>query len=263
MPPQYPGNPSLALRTREALIRALIWAFIGILYGMLFVFLAELAKRWGLPIQPYFFAGVLAGTIGALIYSSMRLAVLLAVVIAPFCLLFVVFARGLAHPHDLLVFAVPLGALVGAGYGHFAKKSRVYRADAKVLAGFSAGFLVALGYLVLSTQLAGLPMGAIVGVMCPLTGLLYVLFVPTFIRLRDDLLPPPLNGAMVGAGVATFLAFLFFLMTHSLELGPAAASPALLQQIYGLLPQAIFSGALGAGLVGAVSGLLLTGWQDL
>jgi hypothetical protein len=263
MPQQYPGYPFLALRTREALIRALIWAFIGILYGMLFVFLAQLATQWGLPVHPYFFAGVLAATMGALIYSSMRLAVLLAIIIAPFCVLFLVFAEGMVQPHDLLAVVVPIGALIGAVYGHFDKASRVYRADAKLLAGFCAGFLVGLGYLVLSGVVAGWPMGLVIAVMCPLTGLLYVLLVPGFIRFRDDLLPPLLDGAMAGAGVAVFLALVFFLMAHSLELGGATAPAAVLQQIYALLPQAMLGGALGAGLIGLLSGLFLTTWQDL
>ncbi|MCU7926748.1 MAG: hypothetical protein KZQ97_09930 [Candidatus Thiodiazotropha sp. (ex Dulcina madagascariensis)] len=57
-------------RAKEALVRGAIWGFIGLLYAILFVFFAILAEYWLLPIDPLFLAGILAGTFGALIYSS-------------------------------------------------------------------------------------------------------------------------------------------------------------------------------------------------
>ncbi|MET0042186.1 MAG: hypothetical protein ABW100_01540 [Candidatus Thiodiazotropha sp. 6PLUC3] len=50
------------IRINEALIRGAIWAFIGLLYGMLFVFFSAFAEYWQLPVNPYLFAGVLSGT---------------------------------------------------------------------------------------------------------------------------------------------------------------------------------------------------------
>lgn len=263
MPQQYPGSPILGLRGQEALIRALIWAFIGVLYGMLFVFLAELADEWKLPVNPIFFSGVLSAAVAALIYSSMRLAVLLAILISPVCLMFYVFTAHISHPNDLLVPLLPAGAVIGGLYGQLSKASRVHRADAKTLAGLSAGFLVALLYLTLSHLLKDLPIGFVVGIMCPLTGFLYVLFVPTFIRFHDDLLPASLDGAMVGAGVAVFLAYVFFVMTNSIDNGPLGSATPLIANLDELLPQAVLGGALGAGVIGLLSGLLLTNWQDL
>ena len=155
------------------------------------------------------------------------------------------------------------GAVIGGLYGQLSKASRVHRADAKTLAGLSAGFLVALLYLTLSHLLKDLPIGFVVGIMCPLTGFLYVLFVPTFIRFHDDLLPASLDGAMVGAGVAVFLAYVFFVMTNSIDNGPLGSATPLIANLDELLPQAVLGGALGAGVIGLLSGLLLTNWQDL
>lgn len=254
---------SLVLRSREAFIRSVVWAFIGILYGMLFVFFAELSKIWNLPMHPYFFSGVLAGTIGALIYSSMRLAVLLAIIISPVCILFFIFAESPVQPAQLLMIVTPAGAIIGALYGLFSTTSRVYRADAKMLTGFSAGFLAALGYLILSEHIQDAPLGIIVGAMCITTGWLYVMFVPSFIRFHDHLLPPLGDGALVGASVAVFLAICFFVMISSINTGPDTQTPHLVQQIHQLLPQAVIGGLLGGAFSGFLSGLLLTKWQNL
>lgn len=258
-----PLTSTLLLRAKEALVRGVIWAFIGILYGMLFVFFAELGKEWNLPMHPYFFSGVLAGTIGALIYSSMRLAVLLAIIISPVCLLYFIFSSGPFLPSELLKIVIPAGTLIGALYGLLSKSSRVYRADAKMFTGFSAGFLAALVYLILSELIRDVPLGIIVAVMCAVTGWLYVLFVPTFIRFLDNLLPPIGDGALAGASVAIFLAVSFFIMITSISTGPEAQQLPLIQQIHERLPQAVTGGMLGGALGGFLSGLFLTKWQDL
>lgn len=263
MQPAYPLSNSLLLRAKEAFLRAVIWAFIGTLYGMLFVFFAELAERWNLPMHPYFFSGVLAGTIGALIYSSMRLAVLLAIIISPVCLLFFIFSEGPLIPLELLKIVTPAGALIGALYGYFSKSSRVYRADAKMFTGFSAGFLAALGYLTLSELITEVPLGIIVATMCTITGWLYVLFVPTFIRFLDNLLPPVGDGALAGASVAIFLAACFFVMITSVNTAPEVQQMPMIKHINDTLPQAVTGGLLGGAFAGFLSGLFLTKWQDL
>ena len=259
----YTLSPTLILRTKEAFVRSVVWAFIGILYGLLFLFFAELAKHHQLPIHPFYFAAVLAGAIGALIYSSMRLAVLLASIISPLCILIMILASEPVPPAKLIMIVAPAGAVIGAFYGLFSAGSRIYRADAKTLAGFSAGFIVGLGYLILSEYLKGLHFGLIVAAMCIATGWLYVLFVPTFIRTFTDLLPPVMDGALVGAGVAIFLVVSLFIMTTSIEVVTRAESLPLIQQIDELLPQALTGGLLGGAFAGFISGLALTKWQDL
>lgn len=256
-------STSLMVRSKEALVRSVIWAFVGVLYGMLFVFFAELCKQWQLPMHPFFFSGVLAGTIGALIYSSMRLAVLLAAIISPVCILIFTFSQSPVLPGQLFMVVAPAGAIVGGLYGVFATSSRVYRADAKMLTGFSAGFLAALGYLIFSGFLKTLPLISVVAIMCVATGWLYVLFVPTFIRFLENLLPPFGDGALVGTGVAIFLGVCFFIMTTSINTGTEMQNLTFIQQVDASLPQAVTGGLLGGAFSGFVSGLFLTKWQDL
>lgn len=258
-------QPSSIPRQRliEALIRGAIWAFIGLLYAMLFVFLAAFADHWQLPIDPNLFAGVLAGTLGALIYSSMRLAVLMTTIISPISIFYFILSD---HPVDLL-FLVTLvsavGAVVGALYGSFSMGSRVNRADAKTLAGFSAGWLASLTYLLVVNLTAPISISTIVALLCPLTGILYVALVPGFIKLYDNLLPSVGDGLMVGVGVSGFIALCFFVMISTIDESVAGPLSAALEVIHTNLPGAILGGILGAGLAGVASGLLLTGWQDL
>jgi hypothetical protein len=259
---QLPGAGPLQ-RIIEALIRGAIWAFIGLLYAMLFVFLAAFADHWQLPIDPNLFAGVLAGTLGALIYSSMRLAVLITTLICPISIFYFILSD---HPVDLrlLVLLVSaVGAVVGALYGVFSQGSRVNRADAKTLAGFSAGWLASLVYLLVINLTAPLSIAAIVALLCPLTGIIYVALVRGFIRLYENLLPRVGDGLIVGVGVSGFIALSLFVMIGSIESEVAGPLSTTLEVIHGNLPGAAVGGILGAGLAGILSGLFLTDWQDL
>lgn len=261
---QSTTNENLPMhRVKEALVRGIIWTFIGLLYGALFVFFAVFAKHWDLPIDPVFLAGILSGTLGALIYSSMRLAVLMTVIISPLCIVYFIAAGKPVDPRYLLLLVSLAGAVVGALYGRFSMGSRVHRADAKTLAGFCAGWLVSLAYLLITSLAGSLSVTAVVALMCPITGILYVMLLPAFVKLYDNLLPAVGDGLMVGVGVSGFVAMSFFVMISSVDGSVAGPLLPAVQQIQQHLPGAIAGGMIGAGLAGIVSGLLLTEWQDL
>jgi hypothetical protein len=253
----------LTARFKEVLVRGLIWAFIGILYALIFVFFSVLATNWQHQINPYFFSGVLAGTIGALIYSSMRLAVLMAIIVTPVSSLFLLLSNAPMDPFSLILIVGSVGGIIGAFYGHYSIASRVHRADAKTLAGFSAGFLASLGYLIVAGQSSDIPLSWIIGFMCPLSGWLYVLFVPTFIRYFDNLLPSIGDGALVGIGVSVFIALAIFVMTNSISANSAGSYLPQIERINTLLPHAIAGGLVGGGAAGILSGLFFSRWQDL
>ncbi len=250
-------------RSKEVLIRGLIWAFIGTLYALLFVFFLVLGNEWKQQVNPFFISGVLAGTIGALIYSSMRLAVLMAIIITPVSSLILLLSNAPLDPSTLVLIIGSVGGIIGAIYGRYATVSRVNRADAKTLTGFCAGFLTALGYLIVAGPDRDLPLALVIGFMCPVTGGLYVLFVPTFIRYFDNLLPSWGDGALVGAGVSVFLALSIFVMTNSINTDSAGSYLPQIQQIHALMPQALLGGLIGGGVAGIISGLLFSNWQDL
>ncbi len=260
---QTSQSGSLSHRAKEAVIRGAIWAFIGLLYAMLFVFFVSLAEHWELPVNPIFLAGILAASLGALIYSSMRLAVLMTVIVSPICIFYFILASWPIDLIYLLTIVSIIGALIGALYGRFSMGSRVHRADAKTLAGFSAGWLTSLGFLLLSSLYADLSLSLVIGIMCPVTGFLYVWMVPGFIKYYDNLLPPIGDGLMVGIGVSGFVALTFFVMISSVDSDVAGPLLSALDQVLQTFPSAMIGGVLGGGIAGIVSGLLLTNWQDL
>lgn len=250
-------------RIQEALIRGAIWAFIGLLYAMLFIFFVALAEHWQLPASPVLVAAILAGTLGALIYSSMRLAVLMTVIISPVSIFYFILAPWPIDLLYLLLVVTLIGAVIGALYGHFSHGSRVHRADAKTLAGFSAGWLAALAYLLIAWITEEPGPGWVILLMCPLTGMLYVWMVPSFIKHYDDLLPPIGDGLMVGAGVSAFVALTFFVLISGVDETVAGTLMPALEQMQEQLPESLLAGVVGGGMAGVVSGLLLTDWQDL
>jgi len=250
-------------RLREAAIRGLIWAFVGLLYAFLFVSFSVFAEVRELPVHPYFFAGVMAGTISALMYSSMRLVVVMSTLLFPLSIIyFTQFGSEIAL-FDWFKVMLPAGILIGGVYGFLSTNSRIKRADSKTLAGFSVGVLVSLAYLIGEYLFADPSITWIVAVMCPLTGALYVLVVPTFIRLYQDVLPPTGDGMLLGACIAIFVSFCSFVMAGSIDTSMAGALVPEVGAILERLPPALLGGLLGAGLGGIVSGLVLTDWQDL
>ena len=250
-------------RTQEALIRATVWAFIGSLYGMIFIFFYNLAEHWLSAVNPLLLAGSLAGTLAALIYSSMNLAVIIASVSSISCLIFVISSGNHINLPYLLLTTAIIGAITGSIYGVRATQSRIHRADAKTLTGFCSGTVVAVLFLILSFLIPSISLTLIVGFSCLLTGALYVILVPSFIQRFDKLLPPMADGAMVGAGTSVFIALLFFVMISGITPEVAGELESLTENIrFTFLPAAL-GGMLGGGISGFISGVMLKEWQDL
>jgi hypothetical protein len=250
-------------RGQEALIRGGIWAFVGLLYAFLFVSFAVSTQTWSLPMEPHFLATIMAGTIAALMYSSMRLAVLVAVILFPYAIISFTTSGGDITLEGQLKVMVPAGIVIGALYGMLSKKSRIGHADAKTLAAFSVSFFVAICYLLFDYAVGEAPIAWVVGLMCTATGILYSIVVPTFIRIYDDLLPPFGDGALAGACIAVFISFCFFVMAGSTNSTMTGSLNPTVEHILALLPAAVAGGVSGAGIAGVLSGLALTKWEDV
>jgi len=257
------AHHQLPHRLKEAMIRGAIWSFVGLLYALLFTFFVAVAEHWQLPVDPVFMSGILAATLGALIYSSMRLAVLMTIIVSPVSIFYFILAPWPVNLVYLLLIVSLIGALIGGLYGVFSMGSRIYRADAKTLAGFSAGWVASLLYLAFSQFSDSLSLSTIVAIMCPVTGILYVWIVPAFIKHYDNLLPPVGDGLMAGVGVSVFVALAFFVMISTIDNSVAGPLMPALEKVSEHLPQSTLGGVIGGGIAGVLSGLMLTDWQDL
>lgn len=254
---------ALSKRTSEALIRATIWAFIGSLYGMLFIFFYNLSGHWALPLNPLIVAGTLAATLAALIYSSMRLAVIVTPIASVVCLLYVVSSGTQISLPYMSLWAAIIGAITGALYGLKVKSSRVYRADAKTLAGISSGLAVSLLMLILIKIAPDTQLFISVALACLLTGFFYIVLAPFYVNHFHNLLPAHMDGAMVGAGTSIFIALLFFVMISGVT--PEATGPLqqFTDQTRSTFLSATLGGMTGGGLSGFLSEMMSRKWQDL
>ena len=253
----------VARRTREALFRAAIWSFIGVLYGMLFVLVYSLSIHFAPGFYPIFLAGTLSGCVAALIYSSMSLAA----IVAPFASVVsigTVISQGQTiNLGVVMMVTAVVGAITGAIYGMKAKGSRVYRADAKTVAGILSGGTVSIVFALFYEVYPEFPLSFAIALMCLLTGSLYVVFVPGCVKYLDNLLPPVGDGALAGSGTAVFVGLVLFIMVTGVTPESAGDLAPVADQVRDFMPAAILGGLMGGGLSGFMSGMLLRKWQDL
>lgn len=257
-------------RLKDAGARSAIWAFVGALFGVLFVSAHQTLKGMGGLVDPMILAAACAGAVGALIYSSMRLAVVTAGV-SSVLLIALQFARGIgsdrvAGPVDLLVWlgaATAVGAVVGAYYAHASPASRVNRAMAKTLAGLVAGGSSGLVWWTVLQLAGGAPLWLTVGVLAPVVGWSYVFLASYFVRWGSRWLPRAIDAALVGAVVANVMVLGYWGVVASINPAIAGAGAELDQTLMLRLPEALVAGAGGGMIAGFVRGMLGFGWYDL
>lgn len=256
-------------RLKDAGARSVIWAFVGALFGVLFIASQHALKGFGGPIDPLVLAGACAGAVGALIYSSMRLAVVTAGV-STVLLIGLQFTLGirperLAGPVDTMTWlgaAAAVGAVVGAFYGYASPGSRVNRAVAKTAAGLVAGGSTGLLWWLVVRSVGDVPLWLTVGVLVPAVGWSYVFLATYFVRWGSRWLPRVIDAALVGAAVASVVALGYWAVVASVN--PALAGEAGLDRnLLAALPEALVAGAGGGMVAGFVRGMLGFGWYDL
>jgi hypothetical protein len=193
------------------LFHGVVWCFVGALYAALFIPVFEVVLRvlplWAAPVC----ATVAATVGGALVYSSHQLALLVAI----FCN-FAVFGQLLysgeiGSPLAPVAVGAGMGAIVGSLYGLGVKESRIYSADAKLLASATVGLVVSL-IGVVWVLLSSASLTILVAVLAPLSGMFYELTVNSFIQRYSDVLPPFADGAVAGTVVGGIIGFGLWVM---------------------------------------------------
>lgn len=250
-------------KLEEALFTGLIWAYVGIIFGTVFIGLVRVFEDLSWPVVAEIPAAALSGAVGAVFYGSMQLTVFAAMAGTLASFGFLALSSGPVHPLEILAASASGGLLVGAAYGQGFKTSRVYRADAKILAGLCAGIISSALLALLFILLGRLPVWATSMILCSATGVIYALIEPGFSKHLHHLLPPAGDGAVVGAGVAGFVGLMIWVLVaelHSQYTGPYTA---LAYNILDRLPQAAGGAALGGALAGIAVALMGKGGQDL
>jgi hypothetical protein len=264
------GVETSGSRVADAILRSVIWGFVGALFGVLFVVAHDVLAPAVPGVSPLLVAAAMAGSIGAAIYSSMRLAVL----VAGFCALLLAvlqlggFLRGTAgsgawNLHGLVGLATAIGGLAGAYYGRAYPRSGVCRALPKTLAGLFAGLGVAGGWWLVLQWVGEVPLPVSIAVLCPLVGWSYVALSRVMVRACTDRLPPVAAAALVGAVISGLVALGFWATAGTLQPQIVGATAGEIQSVVSRVPVALLAGWLGGMVAGFTRGLLGFGWYDL
>jgi hypothetical protein len=257
-------------RLSDAMLRAVVWGFVGGLFGVLFVVAHDAVAPWLPVLDPLLLAAALAGAVGAVVYSSMRLTLLAAGACALMFALVELASVALRArvgelwiPELLVGGAVAVGAVAGAYYGCSYRQSRIYRALPKTLAGLVAGLLVGVGWWLLRQVVGEVPLAVSIAVLCPLVGWSYVGLAGILVRAWGDRLAPTLDAALVGAAVSGLVALGFWATAGMLQPDMAGGAGQSIRAAVDQVPVALLAGWLGGMVAGFTRGILGFGWYDL
>lgn len=201
----------------EVLLRGVIWAMVGVIFGTLFVVLAEVIYLYLPTAYGLLAAIVAAAALTSLFYGSMRLAVMVANFTFVATLVYTWQGAPYLGLEPLVFVGAGIGLAVGVAYGLHDNRSRVYCADAKIVAGAFAGslggLLAVIGFLLFDgVSYTWLAMG-----VAPVALLIYVSTAGWFIKRCHHLLPAAGDGAVVGLGVGTITGLVFLIMAATLD----------------------------------------------
>ena len=250
-------------RLEDALIRGFVWGIIGVIFGFLFVVLSAYFRASD-PLSPGFLiTTATAGALGALIYGSLRLSIIVAVTVNTVGILYFLLGANALQPGWMMLASCLTGSVIGAIYGGRVKDSRVFRAEAKIIAGMVAGTIASLCLFPLILAIGQIPLFWTTMILCPLTGLIYVTIVPGFVCRCCHLLPPVADGALVGGGVGAILALFFWIMVGSLHGNLPPAEQTFIQHTLVLLPDGLSGAAIGGCIIGFLRAVTGTKWMDI
>jgi hypothetical protein len=155
------------------------------------------------------------------------------------------------------------GVLIGAIYGARVRSSRIFRAEAKTLAGAVAGLAASLFAVVPAAFVGPIPFPWLTVILCPATGLIYITLAPVFVERFANLLPAWAGGALAGAAVGALMGLAFTLMAGSVGGTLPAGDAAFVSRVTSAWPAAV-AGAAAAGFAGgALRAALGARWVDL
>jgi len=255
---------SPARRLEDLLLRGVTWAMVGVIFGTLFVVLVEIMHIY-LPLAlGLLMATIAAAALTSLFYGSMRLTLM----VANFTFVATLVYTWQGAPHlglePLVLVGAGVGLAVGTAYGLHDNRSRVYCADAKIVAGAFAGLfggLVAfLGFLLFDAQsYTWLAMA-----VAPIAVLTYVTTAGWFIKRCHHLLPAAGDGAVVGLGVGTVTGLVFLIMAATLDgnLLETAALTGYVERVEDAWMATVAACALACFPIGALRSLMNVPWYN-
>jgi hypothetical protein len=144
------------------------------------------------------------------------------------------------------------------------KRSRVFCADAKIVAGLFAGVLAA-GLAFILGPFVEMPYPWTTILIAPAATLIYVSSAHWFVDRCHGFLPPAVGGALVGLGVGGMTGFLFMIMAASIDpelLGMAFHQP-FVERVQDVWAHTVVGTAGVCFVVGVLRSLFKVRWYNL
>ena len=255
---------SRLMQLEQTALRAAVWAFVGIVFGFIFVVLSAYLEGVVHPALQLLGASTGAAGLTALFYGSMRLTVM----VANFNFIAMVaysWGNQQLSLEPLVYVGAFVGITVGAIYGAKDKQSRVFCAEAKIVAGLLAGVLAAIPGLLPLLFIAGPERSWVAMLVAPAATLIYVSMAGWFVQRCHRFMPPVLDGALVGLGVGAATGLLFMIMAGTLDSGLLGSSyhQVVVERVQSTWVGTVAATALACSCVGVLRSLLNVRWYNL
>jgi hypothetical protein len=249
----------------DTAFRGLVWALVGVIFATVFVVVAEALRAVVAPPLHVLLAATGAAAVTALFYGSMRLTVMTANFTFIAMLVYTWASDGLLSLEPLVFVGAFVGIVVGTFYGWHDKQSRVFCAEAKVVAGVVSGLLAGSIAVILIYAMPGLSIPWLTIVVAPTGTLIYVTMAHWFVRRCHHWLPAVANGAIVGFGVGAVTGLIFMVMAGSLD--PDMLASEGLRAFVGRVEDQWLSAVFGCAainfVVGATRSVMKVPWYNL
>ncbi len=248
-------------RGLEILYRGLVWAFVGALYAAMFLPVFEVTNNvltlWVAPIL----ATVAATAGGAMVYSSSQLAIQVALFGNIGVFGYLVISGVVVSPLGPTVVGAAIGAVIGGVYGLIVKKSKIYQADAKLMAAVLAGGAVSV-IGVVWVFVAPYQLVWLVALLAPVSGMAYLKLTDIFVPRYHGLLPPFVDGALAGVLIGGFIGFGLWLMAGVALDEVVPGWLAAFNRLTGVLPGAIAAASATTFILGMLKAAFKLDWGD-
>jgi hypothetical protein len=254
----------IASLLEDVAVRGGVWSLIGLIFGSLFAILAEGAVGYLVAPFDLVLASAGAAALTSLFYGSMRLTVMVANFTFVAMLIYTWLGPAALGLGPLVFIGAGVGVAVGAAYGLKDKASRIFCAEAKIMAGTLAGLVAGMLALLLRLLFDDLPLTLVAMLVAPVAVLLYIVFADWFISHCHHLLPAYVDGMVVGFGVGGMTGLVFLIMAGALEpsLLDAEALRSFVARVEASWGLTAAGCALTCLLVGVTRALMRLPWYD-
>lgn len=256
---QEPRSSNYHGRKADIFIRAIIWGFVGSIFGGLYIGFASILVPLvasDLVIVP---AAAFAGAVGAAFYGSFQVAIIGTLAGSASGIAYLILAENL-RLDEMAAVALLAGFVAGFIYGNSHRE--VSGALMKALAGLVAGAIA--GILLWALVQAGVVFNSYLttAILVPITGTFYIYGVFKVISRLDCRLPLSMVGSLVAGVLSMVVAGSIWSVHESMVTSYAQAASSVDRVAFQQVMGAIMGGTTGGLISGGLYAWIGLRWLD-